>query len=213
METLLERLSTWPLRDVIIKYLTSITTSVNIVVVGAYEGTVMQYLIEQCIENDVYIRNIIGYEPQQWAVEAARRKLHPYIDLISWDVAPCGLATVSGSLPMNEFGTDAASLVRSRLRPNHEGTITVVEAVDELSKVIKMYGTIDLMVMNIEGYEYQLLPHISRLLPDISALAVQFHTDLPSVSETDYANSLYLLDTTYIQTFHHFLPSWGFWHN
>ena len=71
---------------------------------------------------------------------------------------------------------------------------------------------IDLMVMNIEGYEFQLVPHLLKPRPglNIERMAVQFHPRNSNVA--DYYYCVWLLNNRYRCSFQAALPSWGYWY-
>lgn len=131
------------------------------VVAGAYKGRVMDLL------HQVYKpARILGYEPQPWALERARARVG---HLPSCELYPYGLGTVDGTFEMGEWETDACSFV------NH----VRVMGMGELRRIETVFPTevIDLAVINMEGYEFNLLPHMVEqgMMDRWLRLAVQFH--------------------------------------
>lgn len=136
----------------------------HIVVAGAYKGDTVRFLLHHYA--DAYIR---AYEPQQWALEQV-----PVDDRV--DRRAYGLCTCNGQAAMHSVGTDAASMQAA-----HEDTdntrrhemLPVRDAVQELAEYKDK--PLSLMVLNVEGYEYVLLPYLldSGIVP--VRLLVQFH--------------------------------------
>lgn len=108
------------------------------------------------------------FEPQTWAWEVTRYVLAGYKAM----AFNFGLGTENATLPMGEFETDGCSFLRDT-RTKGTGEIRdIVEVLDE-------YGveSIDICLINIEGYEYELVPYMieNDILPRY--LMVQFHGD------------------------------------
>lgn len=126
-----------------------------VVEVGGYKGRWALQIAER------YGCLIEVYEPQPWAAAVCSEVLRPY----GVSVLPWGLGVRDEVLPMGEWETDGCSFVK----PANGAMCRLVEA----SSVLPLH--IDLMLMNIEGYEYTLLPHMiaQGILPQ--RLMVQFH--------------------------------------
>lgn len=142
----------------------------NVIVVGAYKGLAMEALME------LYPNiNLAGFEPQPWAYEEAQTRLRDYYKAIVYNI---GLGVENALLDMGEWHTDAASFVNTGPGSREQGTGYIGEA-DNLLKMVG-FDHIDLMIMNIEGYEYQLLPYLRKIgwLNRIDRLAVQWHMGL-----------------------------------
>ena len=146
-----ERAVDWP----------DLTPSSVVVEVGGYKGRWALQIAER------YAPRLYVFEPQPWAAQACREVLGERAFIM--DLA---LGTTTGLLVMNEWNTDGCSFVRAP-RVDHQGFGTV----REVGTVFAELGLthIDLMLMNIEGYEYRLIPHMldQGVLPD--RLMVQFH--------------------------------------
>jgi len=73
---------------------------------------------------------------------------------------------------MGEFETDGASFLP---RPRNQGVGEMVRIDTFLA--VSSIESIDLMLINIEGYEYDLLPFMIKkgIMPRIRNLMVQFH--------------------------------------
>lgn len=102
------------------------------------------------------------YEPQPWAYAVCARLLKPYDAF----VLPYGVGVRNERLPMAKYETDGCTFAGGGDGPLGE----LRDAREVLPKHV------DLMLVNIEGYEYTLLPYLldQQLLPD--RLMVQWHT-------------------------------------
>lgn len=172
----------------------------NIIIVGAYKGLTMDLL------NVLYHpKYIFGYEPQMWAASDANFRLGFEDNRF---VFGYGLGVQNGEFPMGEFFTDACSFVNvgDGSREQGKGRIREVsEAFKELP-----FEHIDLMVMNIEGYEFQLIPWLigRDIIKQIDRLSIQFHLGLGN--DEDYENIIKKLDKLYTRIGND-LPTWGYW--
>jgi hypothetical protein len=146
----------------------------TIVVVGAYKGRLTHWLITHWPN-----AKIVAFEPQQWAFDEATKRVGHFVILHN-----TGLHTRLNTeqRPMGEFHTDACSLLMS----THDTGIGWFEHYGHLVDYCKAPGSwqchIDLMIMNIEGYEWALLNDMATTLPgdapftaNIDQLLVQFH--------------------------------------
>lgn len=138
----------------------------TIVVVGAYKGATVRF-IKYCFPT----ASIYAYEPQKFAydelIKSQRRGVRSYNLALGTNT----LASAS----LYESGTDAASLLPLPEYRTRE-TVSVVDA----RTVFMGLGIIhvDFMLMNIEGYEYYLLPYLlstTKGIPVIKTFLVQFH--------------------------------------
>jgi len=131
-----------------------------VVELGGYEGRWSKLIAEK------YHPKIFAFEPQVWAADKYRQLLG--------DGAQCftyGLGTHAAVLPMGEYETDGCSFVKTT-RTTGTGELR------EYHSALAALGisAIDLMLMNIEGYEFKLLPHIMPL-PNVKWFMIQFHCD------------------------------------
>lgn len=191
-------LATWPLAEVVTTYL---PLEPKICIVGSYKGKLAEFLIE--VTHPV---NIILYEPQEWANQQARVRLFSYPEAI---ITGYGLDIETGIKALHHFGTDACSMVfPPDVSVANIQSGEVREAIGEL-----INQQCDLGIINIEGYEFTLLPYIMEKLAlenHFKKLAVQFHTDYATMSA--YGLLLHELDRAYPHNLGHFLPSWGYWY-
>lgn len=143
-----ERALDWPLK-----------MSSVVVEVGGYTGRWALQIAQK------YHPRLFVFEPQPWAAEVCRSALGDMAHV--YNVA---LGDQDTTLPMGRWETDGCSL------------INVVDGQDmgQMREVAGMFEQcqitdIDLMLMNIEGYEYTLLPHMldKGILP--KRLMMQWH--------------------------------------
>lgn len=126
--------------------------------VGAYQGRWALQMARR------YNPQLYCFEPQEWAARVCCAVLEPY----TAQVFQFGLGDRDARLPMARYGTDGCEMgvggdVFGRIRD-------IVAVVRELKT-----PDIDLMLINIEGGEFALLPHMLRngIIP--RQLMVQFH--------------------------------------
>lgn len=129
-----------------------------VVEVGGYKGRWALQIAER------YHPRLFVFEPQPWAAETCRLVLGD-----SGQVIQAALGDRFEPAYMSKWETDGCSLVDGR---EHQVTMVEIEKTFKLLKV----GNIDLMLMNIEGYEYTLLPHMLERGIQPKRLMVQFHT-------------------------------------
>lgn len=174
-----------------------------IVIVGAYQGKAMD-LMGRLFPG--YTR-IVGFEPQEWAYVAARERLDWRRQM--W-LMPAGLGPETNNhAPMGEWHTDAASFVNTGPGTREQGTGSIVEA-DTALRAMNL-SHVDLMIMNIEGGEYALLPHLreTHWLERIDRLAVQWHLNLPGVPQNAMAAELERLSERYTLEYDN-RPTWTY---
>lgn len=134
----------------------------KVLVAGAYKGETMKFVLDLFEAEQV---TVYGFEPQTWACGEASKLLASYPS-DRWKLFNYGLATHTGQMYMHDFGTDRCAV-------SEDGALCDFrEAISELVKI-----SADAMILNMEGYEYQLLPHIvdadMRFLPEF--VLVQVH--------------------------------------
>lgn len=150
-----ELLNTWP-----IGWTFDLPSDATVIVAGSYKGRVMD-LIDQVYSP----KRIIGFDPAPWACEVAAdrmvaRDLHS--DFIprgnNYEIHQYGIGTQTGVFPMGEWETDGCSFVHvgGDSREQGRGEMReMVAALDELN-----IGHVDLVIFNMEGYEFNLLPYM-----------------------------------------------------
>jgi FkbM family methyltransferase len=115
-----------------------------------------------------YHPRLYVFEPQLWAFEKLIHRLAtPY-------VYNFGLGVEDGVFPMGRFETDGCSFVDvPEDKPSAFGTIVEISSFLKLNKV----RNIDLMLMNIEGYEFTLIPYMidMGIMKKVNYFMCQFH--------------------------------------
>lgn len=158
-----ELLREWPLA-----FMFNLPNNATVVVIGAFKGRVIALL------NSLYptTRMIHGYEPQPGACIEAQDRFG-YVKNIIVHNYGIKAPTSPSRMRLESYGTIHATAVR-------EYTDGDLCEFCDAEKVFAdpEFETIDLMVMNIEGYEVKLLEHLIStgiLTASIKRLAVQFH--------------------------------------
>jgi FkbM family methyltransferase len=112
------------------------------------------------------------FEPQHWAYQICREKLLEYDNA---KVFNFGLGTKSGKYQMHKVGTDSCSFVipEGGDHPTGEGELVEISHFLETQSL----HAIDVCLMNIEGYEFALIPHMLQLglFDRIRWFMCQFH--------------------------------------
>lgn len=113
-----------------------------------------------------YNPRLYCFEPQEWAFRVTSHVLRDY----NATVFNFGLGEKSGRFAMGEFGTDGCSFLRNT-RNVDDGVIHDIALVIRSLEIEQ----IDVCLINIEGYEYELVPYMleQNILPRY--LMVQFH--------------------------------------
>lgn len=138
-----------------------------VVELGGYQG---RWAVEIARR---YNPRLYVFEPQTWAWERCRATL---VDFPKAQVFDYALGVQAGEFPMGDFWTDGCSFVKDAGHGKPMGTGRM-QAIGQTLAGLGL-AQVDLLLMNIEGYEYTLLPHMLEigLVPDVVAgLMVQFH--------------------------------------
>ena len=131
----------------------------TVVEVGGYTGRWSLQMVER------YDVRLFAFEPQPWAAATCRAVLGDRARVLAY-----ALGDRFDILPMADWETDGCNFIEpsdgAHVAPVHE----MAAAFEDLG-----ITHVDLLLMNIEGYEYTLLPHMldRGLLPQ--RLVVQFH--------------------------------------
>jgi FkbM family methyltransferase len=173
------------------------------VVAGAYEGVTMRFIAE------LYGCHVLGFEPQEWAVERANKRLHEDAHFTKATVFRHGIGAEDGVLPMGEVGTDAASFVNDPAARTH-GVGKIREWGDVMSTLAIDF--VDLLLLNVEGYEYILLPHLKKIdwMKRIKHIIIQFH----DMDRSPYHDAVVQLAETHVIKWEHanwYLWTWQMW--
>lgn len=134
----------------------------TVVDVGGYRGRWALQIAER------YHPHLYVFEPQPWATRVCEAVLGDMARVFFY-----GLGIESATLPMGDWETDGCSFVKQGM--GIPGTFGVMREIAADFRALNL-SHIDLMMMNIEGYEYTLIPHMldQGILPD--RLMVQFHS-------------------------------------
>lgn len=173
-----------------------------VLVVGAYKGITMELL------DELYHPKLIkGYEPQQWAANQASERFKERTNCYIIENGLWAAPENHYGVPMGEYFTDACSVVNTGEGSREQGTGNFVDANYALTL---LRSKIDLMVMNIEGYEFELIPYLDKngWFNYIDRLAIQFHLDLGN--DQNYNQILDRLGEIYRFEVNE-LPAWGYW--
>lgn len=135
--------------------------------IGGYTGRWAKAIAEK------YNPCLFVFEPQRWAYEICKKELSGFETA---HVFNFGLGVENGRFPLYNFETDGASFVlENHARPTGDGRMV------EIRRAFRSLGIqfVDLMLMNIEGYEFKLIPHMIHygLMSKIRFFMCQFHTD------------------------------------
>lgn len=137
-----------------------LTSDSVVVEVGGYKGRWALQIAER------YHSKLYVFEPQRWAYDVCCEVLGHQATVLHY-----GLGTVNAIQPMERAGTDGCTFVTA-------GPCSYLGLLREIGEAFAELGilSIDLLLMNIEGYEYTLLPHMLErgILP--KRLMIQFHT-------------------------------------
>ena len=145
---------TWPL-----------TPESTVFVIGAYQGATIRQLVEK------YDPMIYAFEPQIPMLAAIVSMGWPKVKLFNF-----GLGERDAILPMCNVGNDACSFVfpEGARFQTADGELRVINRFMEEEQLPDI---IDLAVINIEGYELILLPHMidTGIIKRFRHLMIQFH--------------------------------------
>ena len=118
-----------------------------------------------------YNPRLYAFEPQTWAAAVATAALRG----TNAQVFAYGPGVIDGRFPMLAYGSDGGTFAP----PDAMGDVYAWGELREMSRVLTTLDIdhIDLVLMNIEGYEHQLIPHMLQhsILPAV--LMVQMHGD------------------------------------
>jgi hypothetical protein len=132
-----------------------ITANSVVVECGGYKGRWALQMAKR------YWPQLYVYEPQAWAAAVCREVLRPYGAL----VFDYGLGVRDETLPMASYETDGCTFVHG------DGPLCLLR---DAAAVLP--PAIDVMLVNIEGYEYTLIPYFIEQGIHPRHLVVQFHT-------------------------------------
>ncbi len=206
----------WPLG-----FLFNLPPGANIVVAGAHEGKVMDLLAR--LYPDYWI--LAGFEPQVDALVRASARLQVLraVGVGQTDrgirLFPYALGVHDGEFTMHDWGTREASFVTHRSGEARSSGAVATGRMRAFEHAMVDAGMnapgirwIDLLLLNIEGFEFTLLDHLLKMdwfsSGVIRRLAMQVHFGMEG--EELYAPSIERLERTHKRVFDE-LPQWGYW--
>lgn len=150
----------------------------TVVIVGAYKGVTAVTVSEMYSEP-----RVLAFEPQRWAYEVLVEAVRDFPNVECFNFG-LGLED-QNDVPMGEFHTDACSFL-TMPGQREFGTGHIRDAVKTLD-VLLDWEPIDLLLLNIEGYEYVLLPHLieNGVIERVYYLLVQWHRDYAEAAGHD----------------------------
>lgn len=138
---------------------------------------------------------VYGFDPQQWAIDRASARLSTSHELESYKLFGYGLGVEDAVLKMYDWETDACTVDEwDTHKPSELGIFRDYTTV--MTKLL--IPSVDLFVMNMEGFEFTLLPHLINEIKAvyfIKQLVVQWHLHDRPQSEMD--NIIYQLSKTH----------------
>lgn len=166
--------------------------------IGGFEGRWAQQIW------DKFHCNITIFEPQLWAVE---RMLKRFRGNEKIDIRPYGLWIQDDILPVGNYYTDGASIMTNDGREDTQlGAFRSIKK--EVETDVELYESLiplDLALMNIEGAEYVLLPHMinNRLMGAFFYYFwCQFHPD--NENDTRHLEIFKGMERTHDMIWNHF---------
>lgn len=135
-----------------------LTTRSVVVEVGGYKGRWALQIAER------YNPMLFVFEPQAWAADVCRAVLGKRANVYA-----VALGDQDATLPMGDYETDGCSFTKPG---SSMGQMREIKGMFEQCQIT---DRIDLMLMNIEGYEYTLLPHMLNQGIFPKWLMVQMH--------------------------------------
>src|SRR5262245_38626515 len=175
----------------------------TIIVAGAYHGLVMDLL--SVVYSDY--GKMIGFEPVEESIKEAWVRLSSKRDVT---LVPYGLGTRSGAKRMHQAGTIFSSFHRGRGAPPSEEEYEF----HEIGGVFRQLGLecVDLLVLNVEGDEWSLIPHMVRdgwiNQGFVKRLMVQFHEGLGE--DMPFEEIAHVMQRSHKRVYDEY-PSWVLW--
>jgi len=139
--------------------------------VGAYEGAWSKAICNK------YNPKLYAFEPQKWAYDNCVKLLKRYDNAKVFNFA---LGIESGNFKMGDFQSDGASLMKDEtVKCDQRTPLFEIVKMVELKKFLEFekIDEIDLFQLNVEGYEYKLIPYMIEkgILNRIKYFICQFH--------------------------------------
>lgn len=134
--------------------------------IGGYKGRWAKEILQR------YEAKVFVFEPQEWAFKIAQAELQEFETAKLYNF---GLGVESGKFEMEEFETDGASFILGTSTRQQSGEGELKEIAGWLYE--NNFDTIDLVMMNIEGYEFKLIPYMIEkgIMQRVKFFMCQFH--------------------------------------
>jgi FkbM family methyltransferase len=135
--------------------------------IGGYKGRWSKEIAQRYPGTRIFV-----FEPQMWAAKIATAELQEFSNV---HIMEFGLGVESGKFEMEEFETDGASFVLGRSQRQQSGEGVLQDIAHWLYE--NNVPEIDLIMMNIEGYEFKLIPYMLEkgILQKVKYFMCQFH--------------------------------------
>jgi FkbM family methyltransferase len=157
---------------------------------GANEGIVSQYIF------DKYKCNIVAYEPHPACEEILKKKFknNKKVKLFFGAVTDTSIDNKLYFHKKNKNLMDlnysqAASLEVNKQNIDKNNYITIKSY--NISEILNSFESIDCLKIDIEGYEYKILPEIIKQNKKIKKVFCELHGK-PGTRKNDYLNTKYL---------------------
>lgn len=144
--------------------------------VGAYEGEWSRRMADKYADYRLF-----AFEPAPRAFEVARKRLSAYENVSLYNF---GLGVTSGTFRLYDHQRDAATFVQIGGSAIDAEIVSIGEFMNQ-----ENIDRIALMAVNIEGGEFELLPHLidSRLVRRVERFMIQWHSVVVDSRERQFA--------------------------
>ncbi len=179
-----------------------LTADSQIWIAGAYQGIQVRFFAQ------TYGCHIRGFEPQ---IMAVKTYLEP-IDYPKLTIHNFGLGDKDGTFPMTLPATDGCSFLDTNTAGPVPGPLITAQMVDTARFLrLNKIKNVDLFLMNMEGYEFTLLPYLmeKKLIERFDLLMVQFH--LGWDTQARYGQIRADLEQTHELWWEYRTPAWVVW--
>lgn len=195
-----ELLEVWPLAKDF-----NLQPNAIVVVAGCYTGKVMDLI------NTMYPESIIhGFDPQAWAIDQAQARFNGRPKNIHFH--PYALGVEQAEITMYDYETDACSTDLAYGKPTFVGEFRNFENVMRNISTDPVYknGYVDLFIMNMEGYEFTLLPYLldRDWMSYIDNIAIQWH--LHGRPDSEMNNLISAIESEFHTTAYDHRPQWTY---
>lgn len=185
-----------------------LTTESVVFDVGAFEGAWASKIAQK------YNPQLFLFEPQPEG--AHTRRLRDGLQSYNYRLFPFALGERNAEMPMGEWDTDGCSFLLTEedaSRPGNSRTQMGSGIMMDAAMFLDRYGleNVDLASINIEGYEFILIPYLieTGMIARFQRLAIQFHLFVPDAF-AKYDALKAELEKTHVLLWDAF-PTWVAW--